>query len=433
MENLKLQAYRYLETLREELFVLGKQLFEHPELGFKENLTKSILWDKFSKLSNLNLRDSLAITGFSASLKNDNSYRTIGLLAEMDAVYQPHHFCAAKDGASHCCGHDSQMVIMYSVLKTFHDLGVQLPVNLELIFTPAEEFLDLDYRLQLQNNGMIKALSGKQEMLANGDFNHLDIVISSHSLGGNPDLDFDLGTNLAGFIIKRAKFIGKSSHAGAAPHLGINALNAANLAMSAIAYIRETFPNEDYIRVSPIIKNSNLTSSVVPAEVELEMYVRAASSEAIESTVTKIDNCLRGAALAIGCSIEITNIMGYLPLRQHPELSNIAVNVANQLTTKDRILNTCGVVAASGDIGDLSLLKPTVQIGYGGYRGNIHGVDFAIDRPEVLYISTAKLVIGMICDLIENDNLKLEQICNDFVALSMDDYQQLILRLSNAS
>lgn len=43
-----------------------------------------------------------------------------------------------------------------------------------------------------------------------------------------------------GFIGKNTVFMGRQSHAGAAPWDGINALNMASLAMSAMAYQRET-------------------------------------------------------------------------------------------------------------------------------------------------------------------------------------------------
>ena len=60
------------------------------------------------------------------------------------------------------------------------------------------------------------------------------------------------GTN-NGTVAKKIQFIGRGSHAGGAPHLGINALNAATLALTAIHFNRETFRDEDTVRVHPII------------------------------------------------------------------------------------------------------------------------------------------------------------------------------------
>jgi metal-dependent amidase/aminoacylase/carboxypeptidase family protein len=41
------------------------------------------------------------------------------------------------------------------------------------------------------------------------------------------------GTN-NGLVARRIRFLGRASHAGGAPHLGINALYAAMIALSAI-------------------------------------------------------------------------------------------------------------------------------------------------------------------------------------------------------
>ena len=68
-----------------------------------------------------------------------------------------------------------------------------------------------------------------------------------------------------GAIIKKIRFLGRASHAGARPQDGINALNAANLAMTAIALLRETFNDEDTIRIHPIITKGGEAVSAVPA------------------------------------------------------------------------------------------------------------------------------------------------------------------------
>lgn len=410
-----------------QLKALGEQLFNTPELGFKENKTREILLTQLAKLPNITIQDKLAITGFSVDLKNPQASQTLALIAELDAVYQPGHFAAASDGAAHCCGHDSQMVIMLAVVQALCEQ--QLPFNLRIIFTPAEEFLDLDYRLQLKAAGEINYLSGKQEMIRLGVFDDVDAAIAVHSMGQSADYDFDLNTALAGFIIKRATFHGKSAHAGAAPEQGINALNAASLALSAIAYIRETFPNHDYIRVSPVLKPANWAANVIPDQAQVEMYIRGATIEAMQTTATKIDNCLRGAALAIGCRLDINNIPGYLPLKQDRSLSELARNNALELTTIERISAAAKIVAASGDIGDLSLLLPTIQIGYGGYCGTIHGCNFAISDPERIYVKTAQLVAGIVCDL-ANSPTRLAEIASGYSKIDKQQYQKILGELS---
>ena len=54
-----------------------------------------------------------------------------------------------------------------------------------------------------------------------------------------------------GMIAKFIQYQGRAAHAGGAPHMGVNALNAAMLALSAIHAQRETFQDKDTVRVHP--------------------------------------------------------------------------------------------------------------------------------------------------------------------------------------
>ena len=96
-----------------------------------------------------------------------------------------------------------------------------------------------------------------------------------------------------GCVVKFVRFIGKSAHAGGAPHNGINALKAAMLALQAIDAQRETFRDEDHIRVHPIITRGGDAVSAIPADVRLETFVRGSSLKAIQDADAKIDRCLR--------------------------------------------------------------------------------------------------------------------------------------------
>ena len=116
-------------------------------------------------------------------------------------------------------------------------------------------------------------------------------------------------------MVKQIRFLGRAAHAGGAPQRGINALNAAMIAMNAIAAQRETFWEKDTIRIHPIITKGGDAVSVVPAEVTMETFVRGGSLEAIVDANRKVDRCLRAGAMAVGAEVEIHTIPGYLPQR----------------------------------------------------------------------------------------------------------------------
>ena len=68
---------------------------------------------------------------------------------------------------------------------------------------------------------------------------------------------------------------------------------------------------------------------------------------------------------------------------------------------------------ASGDIGDLSTLKPTIQFGFSGFCGNVHGADFDIVDEEMAYIIPAKAIILTIFDLLTNEGEAAKKIIAD--------------------
>ena len=70
-----------------------------------------------------------------------------------------------------------------------------------------------------------------------------------------------------GFVSKVIRYKGLAAHAAGAPHLGVNALNAASLGLSALAYQRETFRDDDHVRIHPIITKGGNLVNVVPDEV----------------------------------------------------------------------------------------------------------------------------------------------------------------------
>src|SRR5499426_4497273 len=101
-----------------------------------------------------------------------------------------------------------------------------------------------------------------------------------------------------GCIVKTVRYIGRAAHAGGMPRRGINALYAANIGLAAINAIRETFRDEDTIRVHPIITHGGSQVNVIPADVRIETYVRGRSVQAILDANAKVDRALQAGALA---------------------------------------------------------------------------------------------------------------------------------------
>ena len=116
-------------------------------------------------------------------------------------------------------------------------------------------------------------------MLAEGLFDKEDLFIHLHTMGQS-DYHFSLNSTLSGFVYKEITFHGKATHAAVAPDKGINALNAFILFDNAMNMLRETFKEEDYIRVHGILSNGGQTVNSIPEKTVYECYVRSLNADA---------------------------------------------------------------------------------------------------------------------------------------------------------
>lgn len=399
-----------LDDIKDDIFNIGDNIFKHPELGFKEYKTSKLAC-KYLKGAGINVKENLSITGFKASLGSKKNIN-IGLIAELDAVPTYGHKYSSNDmNAAHSCGHSNQTAIMLGVMRALKESKIldKLGGKVTLIGTPAEEFTDFDYRKNLIKENKISYMSGKQDMIKNGVFDDIDIIISCHTMGGIETPMADVNSSLNGFILKNITYLGKAAHAGAAPHLGINALNAAVIGLSAVNAQRETFIDEDNIRVHGIIKEGGQTINSVPEKVVIEAYVRGNSWKSIVDANSKVDRAFKAGAYAVGGKCVIENTIGYLPFEQCSPLSSVLKNNMASLIGIENIIDGKKSMA-SGDIGDLATIKPTIQFGFSGFTGNVHGSDFDIVNNELAYLIPAKAIAMTIYDLLKNNGEEANKI-----------------------
>ena len=411
-----------IECNADEIIALGENLFKHPELGYKEFKTKEILID-YLKEKGFEIEQEYCLTGFKVSI--GSGYPHIGLIAEMDAIPTVGHPCANLNdsSAAHSCGHSTQCTIMVNALLALKEVMKDGMGKVSIYFCPAEEFTDIAYRQSLIKDGKIRYIGGKVNMLTEGIFDDVDLCIHLHAMGN--DYQYGINSRLAGFIYKKYTFIGKASHAAVLPHLGVNALNAFALFQSAQGMLRETFKDEDKNRVHGRLISGGETVNSIPEIVEYESYIRSFNSE----TLTVLNNLYSNAAIccakAIGATCNIEDTPGYLPFVPSKKLSDVVYKqMLNYVKDEDIIKDEESI--AAGDIGDLGCFKPTIQFGYGGVKGVIHGKTMMIADPYLIYITTAKIVANSVMDIL-NDHSIADDIISSFKpAMTKEEYLEYL-------
>ena len=430
--QLKQVVFNAIDAHKEKVFALGDALYKNPELGYREVFATETVATFFNEMD-FQVETELAVTGVTATPKEHQEGPTLTVMGELDAIVCADHPDANERGCVHACGHHIQVAAMAAMAIGLKEAGAfeQLSGRVQFMAVPAEEFVEMGFRSGMRQEGKISWYGGKQEMIARGLFDDTDIAMMFHALDLGPAPAALVGATGNGFIGKEVFFKGRASHAGAAPHDGVNALNAAMLAMNNIHAQRETFRDEDHIRVHPILTKAGDAVNVVPADVQMETYVRGASIDGMRDASKKVDRAIMAGAMAVGAELEIKTTAGYLPLLTNPELDAIfKENV--QPFCGDHILEDLEL-AGSFDMGDLSHIIPCLHPFTGGVSGNLHTKEFCVTDPETAFLLPAKAMAGTIIDLLFDNAEKAKTVVKNFrPRFSKATYLKLLEEISES-
>ncbi len=389
MNEQKQRIFNKIDQNADAIIRRSRLLFDTPELGYREfetgRLIKSWL-DAWGAAC-----EPVSHTGFLVTL--GRGAPVVAVTADMDGLPKK-----AGEGRIHSCGHSLQTSAALALIEVMKD--EPLEGTLKVLFTPAEEMIDLDYRQSLIAQGLVKYPSGKQDMIARGVFDGVDCVLSCHA-SGEPGCRFDVGSVLKGFVILKAVYKGLSAHAGAAPFAGKNALHGAVLAQMAVAFLKDRFDPGDGVNVQPVLSEAAGTVNIVPDRAVLETYVRAGNQRALFAAADLVERCLQKCGEALDLETEVTRRPGFLPLLQSREINSLVKENMRLLCGEKDILEN-PLSGASGDVGDLSALLPTVQFGFTGVSGRFHGDDFRVTDEETACLCPPKILAGTVLDLFEH-------------------------------
>lgn len=424
-EKLKKNVCEEIDKHRDELIETGERLWKDPETGFKELNATKLVTQTFKRLK-LPCRENLAVTGCRADLDSGVPGPVLALLGELDSVVLPSHpDASASSGAVHACGHNAQIanLVGAAIGLTLSGVTKHLSGKIAFIAVPAEEFLEVDFRLDLSRSKQIRYCGGKAEMIRIGVFDDVAAAMMIHA-GGK----YFYPASYNGFVMKKVTFIGKATHAGLSPEKGVNALYAANLALDAINAQRETFRDEDTVRVHGIITNGGGVVNIIPDLVTMEIQIRAKTMEAIMDTAAKVDRSARAGAMAMGGAVDIETVPGYMPLRNDGNFAELYSRNLKLLNPSANLLAD-GHRGASTDMGDLSQIMPVFHPYATGCSGSHHGVDFMIADPEKAYVEPAKLLAMTAIDLLYGDAAALRQIVAHKAPLTKEQYLEAMERM----
>src|SRR5918998_1740292 len=158
MDDRKARACATIDAAQDELAAFTRAVAERPELGFFEWETAR----RFSQaLDDLGVahETGLARTGVKAILNGGRPGPTVAVIGELDALpVRGHALADPATGAAHACGHNGQLAMVLGVARGLLQSGAldELAGRVALIAVPAEEYVEIERRLQLRAEGAIE-------------------------------------------------------------------------------------------------------------------------------------------------------------------------------------------------------------------------------------------------------------------------------------
>lgn len=213
--------------------------------------------------------------------------------------------------------------------------------------------------------------------------------------------------------------------------MGVNALQAAMVALNALNTQRETLRNENNVRLHGILTRGGAAVNSVPADVRYEGRVRGRTAESIADANDKMDRCLRAGALTMGGSVEIVTIPGYLPMKNNESLMEVFKRNAIDLVGPEEVAEHPADRNRGGstDMGDLSQLMPVIHPYTTAAHGAGHSIDYVVDDYVQAVVNPAKAMAMSVIDLL-HDNAQMARQVIDTSPPTMSKQQYLAFQNS---
>lgn len=341
----KEEIVKAVDRLSNELIATSRFLHLHPELAYEERESARHL------TSLLKAHDFQVIEGagglptaFIAKAGVEHPSATVALLAEYDAL----------PSLGHACGHNLIAASSVGAALALQPLLPALGGQVLVIGCPAEE-----------KGG------GKIALVRAGLFANVDAALLVH-----PSNRTEIFKSALAMRALRVEFFGKASHAAAAPHLGINALDAVVLAFTNLNALRQQL--RDDVRIHGIITDGGRAPNIIPDYAAARFCIRSLDLDYLRDLYGRVVACFKAAATAAGAAVTIHDEgEEYHPMRCNRALGTIfranleALGERVEQTPEDQDLG-------STDVGNVSQVVPT-----------IHPTIALTDQPDVVCHSDA--------------------------------------------
>jgi amidohydrolase len=359
----------------ERAVAIRREIHRHPELGFEEHNTQSIVERELDALGIEHRRS--AGTGVVGVIRGALPGRVAGLRADMDALpitEDSGEECASQiKGKMHACGHDSHTAMLLGAARELQQSRATLHGSVVLLFQPAEE-----------------GPGGAQPMIDDGALDdprvdavtmlHVDPRLPTGTIGVTP------GPVNAAADEFHLTIRGKGGH-GAYPHKAVDVIPCAAATILALQNVvaRETDPLASMVVTVGTIEGG-YRNNVIADRAFMTGTVRTHDPAIRETAEGKLRRIVDGVADAYGARAHLDMIYGYPPVVNDAELAeSFAAYAREQGFAVERPAPTMG----GEDFAYFAQRVPGVMVRLGIYNEDVgsvhsgHSPQFRLDEGAI--------------------------------------------------
>lgn len=278
--------------LQEKLVQIRQDLHRHPELGFEEERTKSIVAAALKDMG-IEVHEGVGIVGI---LRAGNGPKTIGLRADMDALpiteTSDHAYVSTAPGKMHACGHDGHTTMLLGAAERLAQ-DKDFDGTVVFVFQPNEEH-GLGARAMI-NDGLLEQFP-------------LDEVYAIHNFPGLPlgHMQTRNGLICSSESLFEIEIKGQGGHASM-PQVGVDAITVGADIVTSLQTIvsRKLAPGAGAV-VSVTEFLTDGTRNVLPGHALLKGDARARAPEDRNAIEHHMRAIVSGIAAAHGVAAEVS-------------------------------------------------------------------------------------------------------------------------------
>lgn len=380
--------------IQEEVTANRRYLHMHPEIGFDTHNTEEMVKRSLKSWGIEILPGKMGVFGI---IRGRDSSRMVALRADMDALcLQEENDVPYKSqipNKMHACGHDAHTAMLLGAAKILQAHRDQLPMDVLLVFQPAEEGPNLGgarvMLADLREKGMAEKIVHFFGLHVFNDFPVGEVVFKYGSMMSSTDE----------FYIKVK---GKGGHAGF-PHQTVDALSVGAKIIDAM----ETFMSRrmdpfDSAVFSVGIFEAGTAINIIADSAKISGTIRCQKETTRAYILENMERIAKKTCEAFGASCHIDVVHGLPPMVNDTQTTDYAVEIGKKVFGEESCCMMPKAMLGAEDFAFFAQAIPScfIAIGTGnpekGSTWPAHHPRFDIDEDAL------PIGVQMLCNLAAN-------------------------------